>query len=112
MLWLCCAVACRGKTLLLLWNYDWLSRSLFSLHMRAHACVFANACSFLSCCCRDKALLFLWDAQQEALHGVFRPSASERPLPEAKLPGARQAASHGTYQVKKLFLDGCTNVHC
>ncbi|KAF6264293.1 hypothetical protein COO60DRAFT_1624299 [Scenedesmus sp. NREL 46B-D3] len=37
---------------------------------------------------REKALLFLWDGQRLELHGVFRPDAAAKPLPESALPGA------------------------
>ncbi|WIA35277.1 hypothetical protein OEZ86_003736 [Tetradesmus obliquus] len=36
---------------------------------------------------REKALLFLWDRQRLELHGVFRPDAAAKALPEASLPG-------------------------
>jgi hypothetical protein len=38
-------------------------------------------------CCRDKALLFLWDKQQLELHGVFRPDTAAKPLSDADIPG-------------------------
>lgn len=52
--------------------------------------------------CREKALLFLWDRQRLELHGVFRPDAAAKPLPEASLPGG---GADGRSQVRE---DGCS----
>ena len=52
--------------------------------------------------CREKALLFLWDRQRLELHGVFRPDAAAKALPEASLPGG---GADGRSQVRE---DGCS----
>jgi hypothetical protein len=39
--------------------------------------------------CREKALVFLWDTQQQELHGVFRPDMAAKPLLDAALRGAQ-----------------------
>jgi hypothetical protein len=89
----CC---CRDKALLFPWDVlvpragaAWRDSSTVCLTYYARCC----------CCCRHKALLFLWDEHEQALHGVFRASASDRPLPEARMPGVRVQGLLGSHQV-------------